>query len=267
MLNAVQLRNRVIALAVCCLIAATARAQDALPLPPSSPEFLSRFDFTVSLATLGSNDPRFSWTGRASADFDVVDYVKGRTSFLAQYDVVLGNQLRPFDPNQGNYNFEGSSSWRLRKTEVAVVFHHLSRHLSDRQNFRSISYNELGGRVLRHFDFDKASLDLRAEVEKVVRHEFLDYSWTSGFHLTARRSLTPTFGVFGHGDFQTYAVDSSIAQRSRQNGGHLEGGVRVKGTRASVEFFAGWEQVVDAYPLERVPQGWSFVGLRLGGAK
>jgi hypothetical protein len=173
--------------------------------------------------------------------------------------------LRPFDPNQGNYNFEGSSSWRVRKTEVAFMFHHLSRHLSDRQNFQTISYNEMGGRVMRHVDFDKWSMDLRGEVEKVIRHEFLDYSWTSGLHMTVRRSLNRTVGVFAHGDFQTYAVDSSIAQRGRQNGGHIEGGVRLKGSHAAVEFFTGWEQVVDAYPIERIPHRWPFLGLRLGG--
>src|SRR5262249_27755316 len=149
------------------LAALAAFAQDAIPTTPTEPEFLPRFDFSVSLAHLASRDPRFVWDGRAAADFDVLDYVKGRTSFLADYEVLLGNQLRPFDPNQGNYTLEGSSSWRLGSTEFAGVFHHLSRHLSDRQNFQSVSFNEVGGRAMRHFNRDKVSIDVRGELEKV----------------------------------------------------------------------------------------------------
>ena len=132
---------RAIALVACLLLAASrAHAQQPIAVPPTSPEFLSRFDFQILFAALASKDPRFSWDGRATGDFDVVDYVKGRTSVFAQYEVIMGNQLGPFDPNQGNYTFEGFSSLRVRGTEVAGVFHHLSRHLSDRPNLQSVSF-------------------------------------------------------------------------------------------------------------------------------
>src|SRR5947207_6652769 len=104
----VRILIRNITLLACLLLVVDgAHAQQPLAVPPSSPEFLSRFDFAFSLATLASPDPRFSYDGRVNADFDVVDYVKGRTSIFAQYAVVLGNQLRVLDANQGNYTFEG----------------------------------------------------------------------------------------------------------------------------------------------------------------
>jgi hypothetical protein len=245
------------------LLATAANAQQPLAVPPSSPQFLPRFDFQISLAGVSSADPRFKWDGRINGDFDVVDYVKGRTSIFAQYEVVAGNQLRPFDPNQGNYTFEGSSSLRVRGTEIAGVFHHVSRHLSDRSNLQSISYNGLGPRAMRHFDFNKTSLDVRGDIEKVSRHEFLDYSWTAGLHLLARKPIGPRTSVFASGDLETYGVDHSVAGRGEQNGGRLEGGLRLKGGQGSVEFFGGWEQVVDAYPLDRGPMRWAFVGFRL----
>jgi hypothetical protein len=118
---------------------------------------------------------------------------------------------------------------------------------------------------MRHFDSDKMTIDIRGELAKVVRHEFLDYSWTSGLHIIARRPLTSKIGAFGMAQFESYGTDPAIAQRSRQNGGRFEVGVRLDGTRGAAEFFTGWEQAIDAYPLERGPQRWSFLGLRLTG--
>jgi hypothetical protein len=251
-------------LAVPALFAVTfAYAQEPLATVPPSRAFLPRFDFAISLAALASPDPRFSYDGRATADFDVVDYVKGRTSVFAQYQVVMGNQLRAFDPNQGNYTFEGSSSWRHGRTEVAGVFHHLSRHLSDRSNTQSIAFNALGGRVTYHFNRGRTGIDVRTDVEKVIQHAFLDYSWTGQMHAAARRPIKPMLAVFGRLAFETYGVDPAIARRSQQNGGRVEGGLLVNGARAAAEVYAGWEQVVDAYPLERAFQRFSFIGFRI----
>jgi hypothetical protein len=255
---------RKIMIAVVALFAVrSAYAQEPLATVPPSHVFLPRFDFAISLASLASSDPRFSYDGRATADFDIVDYVKGRTSVFAQYQVIMGNQLRAFDPNQGNYTFEGSSSLRLHGTEVAGLFHHLSRHLSDRPNVQSIAFNAVGGRVLHHFNRGKTGIDIRADVDKVIQHAFLDYSWTAQMHAAARRSLSAKTAVFGRATFETYGVNPTIAQRSEQNGGRVEGGLLINGARAAIEMYAGWEQVVDAYPLERAIQRFSFIGFRL----
>ena len=255
---------RKITFAVYALFGLTfAYAQEPLPTVPPSHVFLPRFDFAISLASLASSDPRFSYDGRATADFDVVDYVKGRTSLFAEYQVVMGKQLRSFDPNQGNYTFEGASSLRFRGTEVAGIFHHLSRHLSDRPNVQSIAFNAVGGRVMHHFNRSKTGIDVRADVEKVIQHAFLDYSWTMQIHAAARRPINARSAVFGRAALETYGVDPAIAGRSQQNGGRVEGGLLINGARAAVEMYAGWEQVVDAYPLERVPQRFSFIGFRL----
>ena len=92
------------------------------------------------------------WDTHWGADFDLVDYVKGRVSFLVDYQAVLGNEFRPFDPNQGNYMLEFSGSRRLGRTELVGAFHHVSRHLSDRPKRQAIAMNVLEGRVLRRFD-------------------------------------------------------------------------------------------------------------------
>ena len=249
-------------LASLCLGGTYVQAQD---VKPAKPQFMSRYDFHISIAKLSSShDRRFGWNGRVGGDMDLLDYVKGRLSLFAEYEVVMGNELRPFDPNQGNYTFEGSSSWRIGGTEVAAVFHHLSRHLSDRPKIEAIAINSLEGRVLRHFALGKTSLDARGGLGKVVEHAFLDYRWRAHGDLTARHSMTSAVGWFGSASIEAFGVDPAIAGRNNaQTSGRLETGLRLNGKKGAVELFGGWEHAADAYPVDRTGRGWALIGFRL----
>jgi hypothetical protein len=253
------------ALASCLTIVAVARAGAQQPLaePPSSGQFLSRYDFHLSAAGLDDTDPRFKWDTHWGGDFDLVDYVHGRTMLLADYEAVLGDQLRLFDPNQGNYRLEVSSSLRIGKTELAGVLHHESRHLSDRANTQAIAWNVVSARVLRQFDIGKATLALRADAGPLIARAYVDYTWMATGEAILRRALTPHVGLLGRATTEIYGVDPAIAGRSRQTGGHLEAGVRLSGRGGALELFAGYERVVDAYPLGRQPGRWPFAGFRI----
>ena len=256
MLTAIRVRAVVILVSL-CLSGTFAYGQD-------SPQFMSRYDFYLAISKLGSGDRRFDWNGRIGGDMDLVDYVKGRLSLFAEYEVVMGNELRPFDPSQGNYTFDGSSSWRLGKTEVAAVFHHLSRHLSDRPKIEAVAINSLEARVDRHFELGKAAIDARGGFGKVVEHAFLDYSWRAHSDISVRYPITSVVEWFGKTSTETFGVDRSIAGRDRsQTSGRLETGVRLKGKQGSVELFGGWEHRADAYPLARTGLSWGLAGFRL----
>lgn len=249
-----------------CLIlalAGPAAAQEPLTLPPSSRAFLSRYDFLILLAGLDINDNRFSWDARAGADLDVVDYVVGRVSVRAEYEALLGNEQQLFDPNQGLYTLEASSSFRAGPNEFAAVLHHVSRHLSDRANTRGIGMNVVGGRVLRRIPVGAATVDLRADVGRITKRSYVDYTWRAQIDLVARRPLTARLGLLGRAFGETYGVNQRIAGREGQRGGRLEGGVRISGRAAALELFAGYERVVDAVPLDRQPRRWAFGGFRV----
>lgn len=248
-------------LALLLLTARYAHAQDSTP--PKA-QFMSRYDFHISIEKLASDDRRFGWNGRVGGDLDLVDYVKGRLSLFAEYEVVMGDELRPFDPNQGNYTFDGSSSWRLGRTEVAGVFHHLSRHLSDRSKVEAVAINSLEGRVQRQFGVGNVGFDTKGGLGKVVQHSFLDYTWRAYGDLTARYPITPVVGWFARTSIETFGVAPALASRTNaQTSGRLETGLRLGGTRGAVELFGGWEHAADAYPLERTGRSWALVGFRL----
>jgi hypothetical protein len=127
-----QLVRHLVSFGLFLVMGSAAAAQEPIAAPATS-EALSRYDFHLSAAALQIQDPRFSWDVHFGGDLDVVDYVRGRTSLVIDYEAILGNQLRAFDPNQGTYTLEASSSYRIRITEVALMFHHVSRHLGDRR--------------------------------------------------------------------------------------------------------------------------------------
>jgi hypothetical protein len=254
----------------CFVLALTAPALAQQPLsdPPQQVEFLSRYDFHLSGAGLGSDDhTRFMWDTHWGGDFDLVDYVKGRLSFLVDYQAILGNEYRPFDPNQGNYTLEFSGSGRLGRTEFVGAFHHVSRHLSDRPKRQAIAMNVLEARVLRRFTLRDTTIDVRANVGRLVQQSYVDYTWIGDLDVTVRHSLKPHIGTYGRVFGELYGVNDEdeplLTPRGNQRGGRAEAGVRLSGKGGAMELFAGYERVIDADPLDRRARHWPFAGFRL----
>jgi hypothetical protein len=186
----------------------------------------------------------------------------GRASARVDYNAVLGHQLRAFDPNQGNYTLELSSSGRIGATEVAAVFHHVSRHLSDRAKTEPIDWNTFGARVLRRADVSGTSMAVEAMVASVIKHDYVDYRWTGDANAVVRRPLSRHVGVFMDGAVDIFGVDPAVAGRDSQVGGLVEAGVRLNGRGGAVELFAGFENRVDADPLDRQSHHWGLAGFR-----
>jgi hypothetical protein len=257
------------ALAVTALVlalAVPAAAQYPAPLaePPSTPQFMPRYDFRLSAAYLRTDDPtNFMWDTHWGGDLDLVDYVKGRAGVLIDYQAVLGDEYRPFDPNQGNYTLEASGSYRLGETEVVGVFHHVSRHLSDRPKRFAIAMNVLELRVLRRFDFDGTTVDVKVEGGPLIQRSFVDYNWIGSADVTVRQRVNAGVSPYGRVAGQLYGTDREIANRGMQRGGRFEAGVRLRGSGGAIDLFAGYERVVDAGPADRLARRWPFAGFRL----
>jgi hypothetical protein len=254
------------ALAACFTLTLASGALAQEPLggnAPTAAQFMSRFDFHMSAAGLSDPDRRFSWDTHWGGDFDFVDYGRGRLMFLADYQVILGDELRMFDPNQGNYTLAVSGSVRVRGTEFAGVLHHVSRHLSDRPNRAAIAFNALELRLLRRLDFGKQSLAIRLEGGPVIARAFVDYLGMAVFDSTLRRQVSPHTALYGRAYTDYYAVDRDIADRPNQAGARFEAGVRLTGRGGALDLFGGYERVVDAYPLDRQSREWAFAGFRL----
>jgi hypothetical protein len=228
----------------------------------SGPEFLSRFDFLVGLEYLVSDDPRFVWDAYWGGDLDVIDYGRGALTFAAIYETILGNEFREFDPNQGNYMLEGSASVRARAVEVAGVFHHVSRHLSDRPKRFPVDWNMIGGRVRGNLIRGRTEIRAQVDMRGVIEKSFVDYDWEMDAVSRVRMGLTPRTSVVGTGGFRVVGVDGS-RDRGDQYGWRGEGGVHFDGGAAALELFVAGERRIDPYQLEFSTATWLTTGFRL----
>jgi hypothetical protein len=254
------------------LLSTHAAAQQELYVPPpSGREFLSRYDFHMSIESLSppkdtpaeQADERFSWDTHFGGSFDVVDLVIARVGAIVDFEAVEGSEFRPFDPNQGNYTLEAFGSARVRTSEVGFIFHHISRHLSDRPKREAIAWNEAGGRVLHRFDTPAATIDVDGEAGYTIQHSFVDYTWLGEVNVLVRHVVSPRVGVFGHGRLLLFGVNEAVAARGTQTGAKVEAGGRLGGHGGVMELYLGYENRVDAYPFDRVSQHWGLAGLRL----
>ncbi len=209
-----------------------ASAQEPRPKPdvPASPAFMAGFDFHLSAVGLVSADPHYTWDTHWGGDVDLVDYVVGRAQVLVDYEAMLGSEYRPFDPNQGNYTLEASGSARVHGTEIAGVFHHVSRHLADRPKTFAIAWNVLGVRALRRVSAGTTTIDLRVDAGKVVQHAFVDYTWAGSGDVRVDRPVYGQVGVFGRVSGSAFGVNAESG-RGTQTGGLVEAGLRLGGIR------------------------------------
>ena len=255
--------RHVVFAAIIAIAAVPARAQTADPPPaPRTVEFFPRAIFLMGAEHLSGEDPRFIWDANFGGELDLVDYGVGRGTFVANYQVILGDQFREFDPNQGNYILEGSASRRFPGVEVAGVFYHQSRHLSDRPKTNAVDWNMLGGRVRGGGAIGRARLDARADLRGVIKKSFVDYRWELDARVRSDVPLRPRVGLHAGASLRLLGVDDS-AGRGTQTGFRAEGGVRLQGAGGAVELFLAAERRIDPYQLEFGTATWSTFGFRL----
>jgi hypothetical protein len=230
--------------------------------PTRTVEFMPRTAFHMAAQHLSGDDPRYVWDADFGGELDVVDYGKGRLTFLANYQVVLGEQIRSFDPNQGNYILAGLASVRLGDTELAGELYHQSRHLADRPKEDAVDWNMLGGRVRRAFSYGRYTFDTRADLRGVFMKTTVDYSWELDAGVRSDVKVHPGVGLLAGIDVRYLGVDGSRS-RGNQTGYKVQGGVRFEGRAGAIEVFVAGERRIDPFPLEVGTAQWVTAGFRL----
>jgi hypothetical protein len=245
-----------------CIVCAAALLAAAPAFAQSPVQFIPRYDFHLAASHLSGDDPRYVWDADFGGEMDVVDYGVGRFTFWANYNVVMGQQIRIFDPNQGNYILAGSTSARVRGLEVAGVFYHQSRHLSDRVKIPAVAWNMLGVRVLHEDTAGRTQWRASADARRTVAHAFIDYTWELAGEAGGQIELRPHIALFTSGGVRVLGVDGSRA-RGTQTGYLGEAGVRLEGDAGAIELFAGVERRIDPFPVEFGSATWMKAGFRL----
>jgi hypothetical protein len=258
------MRGRCLAIAIVLwAVAAPAHADDgAAPSgPPVRLRFMPRYDFHLSADHLSTSDTRFVWDTNFGGEVDFVDYGVGRATFTGNFESVLGDEFRNFDPNQGSYLLDESLSWRNRSTEIAALFHHTSRHLSDRFKRIPVGWNMLGARVQHDFAAGKAAIHLKGDLLGSLVKNNVDYNWESNGDVHLAVPLRRAMSFVTAARLQLLGVDET-EQRGTQIGSRVEAGVRFTGEKGAIELIVAAERRVDPYPLEFSTLSWVSAGFR-----
>lgn len=246
------------ALVVC---AAPIAAQTPSSAPPV--EFVPRAVFYVGAELLaGPDDPRYRWDADFGGEIDIVDYRVGRFTFATNYEVILGEELRAFDPNQGNYILEGGLSARLPAVELAAVLYHQSRHLADRPKQDPVDWNMFGVRAQRAFIAGATHVQARADLRGTFMHSYVDYRWELDGRVRGDQVLRPGIGLLFAGAIRYLGVDGTRA-RGGQTGFRTETGLRFDGVAGGAELYVAAERRIDPYPLDFGTATWVTAGFRL----
>jgi hypothetical protein len=243
-------------------VCAQTTTSPADPPQAAGVQFLTHSAFHLAAEHLSDDDIRFKWDTNFGGDVDLVDYGRGRLNFLANYQAILGHEFRAFDPEQGNYILEGSTSLRTSGVEVSAVFYHQSRHLSDRPKRFAVDWNMFGGRVEKRLSRGAYSMDARADLRGVVERSYVDYTWEIDSNVRNAYRIRPAVSIIADGGVRVLGVNGS-QNRGTQTGAHGEGGIRIDGRGAAVELYVAVERRIDPYPTEFTTASWVGAGFRL----
>lgn len=250
--------RRFVLAGVLCVLAAPAFAQPRVDFFPST-------RFFADAEHLSTDSIHYKWRADFRADVDVLTWAHGgRGTFLANYEVVLGNEYRRFDPEQGNYTLEGELAQSFRGTSVGVVFHHISRHVSDRAKRPPVDWNSWGVRVRRDLARGPLSVTLQGDFRDMVARSFVDYTREAEGRADLVYQVRPRLGVIGSARVRLVGVDDTYG-RDAQTGFRAEGGVRLGGTGGALELYLAGERRMDADVTVLGPRNWFAAGFRLRG--
>ena len=194
---------------------------------------------------------------------DVVDAGPFRGNLFISVETIVGSEIRDVDPNQNNYTADVSVFVRLPRGELSTSFHHVSRHLADRATTDSISWNMLGVGYGDRFALGRFELDAGLRALWTVKRARVDYEAEYVGYARIVVPLDERFALFGSVEGVAVRVDPLKLDRSDQQGGQVEGGLRIVTGVTAVDLFVAQEQRIDATSDRHERTRWTQVGIRV----
>ena len=187
-----------------------------------------------------------------------------RRNVLAAFEGILGEEIRPIDPNQVNYTIDLSVWWRPGEKlgELGATFHHVSRHLSDREKAFAIAWNFLGLQYVHTLEFGFLDLDFGGRGLWKLQRSFVDYAGEIGGYVEVTRPLAGRTSLMFGGEVTAVPVTQRLRNRDALMGSKIEAGVRFHGGRGVGEVFIARERRIDADPLDLNPTTFTMLGFR-----
>lgn len=100
----------------------------------------------LEAARFGPANQEFAWVGWIGATVDMAQQGKRTIYFNPEVETILGHRVRSFEAVQANYSLELGLRQDLGRGRISGFFHHVSRHVQDRDKVSAVDWNLLGAR-------------------------------------------------------------------------------------------------------------------------
>jgi hypothetical protein len=199
----------------------------------------------------------FHFTGWMGAGAGLVHAGSTTLYFDGDIETILGWERRPFEATQVNYHLEPGLRWPLGRCTGSVFFHHVSRHLVDRDKPEAVDWNVLGVRVNGPAD---GPVRFRASVGHTTLASVVGYRW----ELTGGVSADLGAPLYVSGDIRYVTVDPDPAF-PRGNFADVRAGVggRWPSGRAALVLYAAFERRNDVLLLVPLVKDRLLLGFRI----
>ena len=111
-----------------------------------SAKFLPFMGPQLEAARYSPANEEFAWVGWIGANVDLVEKGKWSAYFNPDVETILGHRVRSFEAVQANYSLEVGARRSVKRGRATAFFHHVSRHVQDRDKQQAIDWNFLGVR-------------------------------------------------------------------------------------------------------------------------
>ncbi len=226
---------------------------------------LTALGTTLDITRLAGHgaDARYNWDADLGIDVDLFDLGFVRGNLLANLETIVGSELRDVDPNQNSYTTDFAVFVRLPRGELGATFHHVSRHLGDRADLGSVSWNMAGVVYGDRFAAGPVRVDAGARAMGTVERANVDYVAQLELHAAAELPINRRVSLVGDAMVVVVPVERAQLGRSALRGGRVLAGVRLPARVGAVDLLAGWEQRIDAGQFTRDTPRWFQLAVRL----
>ena len=147
------------------------------PWTSSAADFLPAVSLHLEAARYAPVKPDLYWTTTIGGGADVVGIGGFRAYIVGDVETIIGNTRRAFDASQANYHLETGGRWLWHGVTVNPFFHHVSRHLSDREKEQAVDWNMLGVRAEARFSPRGRRARVGGSVGHTTLASLVGYRW------------------------------------------------------------------------------------------
>jgi hypothetical protein len=229
----------------------------------SAADFLPSVSLHLEAARYAPVETDLHWTGTMGGGADLLGLGGLRLYIAGDVETIIGNTRRAFDATQASYHLETGGRFRLGRVIVNPVFHHVSRHMIDRNKEPAVDWNILGVRGETTLG-EHARAHVGVGIGHTTLASLVGYRWEVTGHadldLLRREHMTGYGSVRGRmvtvdpepelprGDFLDWAV---------------EGGLRFARGSRLLDTFAAFEHRNDVFLLTPGARDRALFGIRI----